>query len=125
MKNYTDIIRGLREDKDLKQIELANLLGTTQQYYSKYEAGEHELPIRALILLADYYGVSTDYLLGRTYYREMAASPKGDMTHEYTLDEAMSELRSLSATSRATAMEFILFLKMRETSAIKKMKDGE
>jgi transcriptional regulator with XRE-family HTH domain len=125
MNNYTDIIRGLREDRDLKQIELASVLGTTQQYYSKYETGEHELPIRALILLADYYGVSTDYILGRIDYNGCESNSKESITAEYSTNEAISEIRSLSAAGRATVMEFILFMNMRENAAKKKKKDGE
>ena len=63
MKNYTDIIRELREDRDLSQREIANLLGTTQQVYSRYEKGENEMPIRHLITLCNFYGVSADYVL--------------------------------------------------------------
>ena len=59
-------IRNLREDSDKTQEEIAGVLGTTQQVYSRYENGTNELPIRHLLRLADYYGVSTDYLLCRS-----------------------------------------------------------
>ena len=65
MKTYVDIIRELREDRDLTQKEVAQYLGTTQQVYSRYENGENELPVRHLIALCRYYHVSADYLLGR------------------------------------------------------------
>ena len=65
MKNYTDIIRELREDNDLTQANIAKILGTTQQVYSRYEKGENEMPIRHLITLCDFYNVSADYMLGR------------------------------------------------------------
>ena len=48
MKTYVDIIRELREDRDLTQKEVAQYLGTTQQVYSRYENGENELPVRHL-----------------------------------------------------------------------------
>lgn len=64
MKTYVDIIRELREDRDLTQKEIAQYLGTTQQVYSRYENGENELPVRHLIALCRYYHVSADYLLG-------------------------------------------------------------
>ena len=57
-------MRELREDKDLKQKDLAAVLGTTQQVYSRYEKGENEMPIRHLITLCRFYNVSADYLLG-------------------------------------------------------------
>ena len=58
-------LRDLREDKDLKQAEIAALLHTTQSQYSKYELGTREIPVHHLITLADYYRVSLDYLVGR------------------------------------------------------------
>ena len=59
-------IRDLREDNDLKQRQIAELLACDQSLYSKYERGERVLPLDAAEKLADYYGVSVDYLLGRT-----------------------------------------------------------
>lgn len=63
MKSYVDIIRELREDRDLTQKDIANVLGTTQQVYSRYEKGENELPVRHLITLCRFYNVSADYIL--------------------------------------------------------------
>lgn len=59
-------IRDLREDADKTQSELAAYLGTTAQYYGKYEKGERELPFSRAVQLADFYGVSLDYIAGRT-----------------------------------------------------------
>lgn len=64
MKKYFEIIRELREDKDLKQSDIAKLLGTTQQVYSRYEKGINEMPIRHIITLCKFYNVSADYILG-------------------------------------------------------------
>ncbi len=58
-------LRDMREDRDKTQRDIADLLHTTQQQYAKYEQGIQEIPVHHLIRLADYYGVSTDYLLGR------------------------------------------------------------
>ena len=63
-KNYVERIRELREDNDLKQKEVAEYLGTTQQVYSRYEKGENEMPIRHIVALAKFYNVTTDYILG-------------------------------------------------------------
>ncbi|MDY4138258.1 MAG: helix-turn-helix transcriptional regulator [Eubacteriales bacterium] len=63
-KEYWEILRELREDRDLRQAEIAAVLGTTQQVYSRYENGVNELPIRHLITLCRYYRVSADYVLG-------------------------------------------------------------
>lgn len=59
-------IRDLREDHDLSQAKLAKLLGMSQTGYSKYETGENDIPTAVLIKLADFYGVSIDYLLDQT-----------------------------------------------------------
>ena len=59
-------LRDLREDSDLTQKEIAEILGMSQTGYSKYETGENDIPTAILIKLADYYNTSTDYHLGRT-----------------------------------------------------------
>ena len=59
-------MRDLREDHDKTQQEIADVLGTSQTMYARYERGANELPVRHLIKLAEYYHVSTDYLLGRS-----------------------------------------------------------
>lgn len=59
-------IRDLREDKDLNQTQVAKMLGMSQTGYSKYETGENDIPTVVLIKLADFYNVSTDYILERT-----------------------------------------------------------
>lgn len=61
---YFEIIKNLRIDRDLSQAEVAALLGTTQSYYSQYEAGKYALPIHHLITLCNFYNVSADYILG-------------------------------------------------------------
>ncbi|MCC2259571.1 helix-turn-helix transcriptional regulator [Intestinimonas aquisgranensis] len=55
-----------RVDKDLKQKEVAAILEMSPEVYRRYEKGLREIPVWALIKLADYYQTSTDYLLGRT-----------------------------------------------------------
>lgn len=59
-------IRDLREDNDLTQRQVAQMLGMSQTGYSKYETGENDIPTAILIKLANYYKTSVDYLLGRT-----------------------------------------------------------
>lgn len=59
-------IRNLREDKDLNQTAVAKMLHMSQTGYSKYETGENDIPTPVLIKLADFYGVSIDYMLGQT-----------------------------------------------------------
>lgn len=63
---YQRRLRDLREDHDKTQQQIADILGTSQTMYARYERGANELPLRHLLTLAEYYGVSTDYLLGRS-----------------------------------------------------------
>ena len=63
MKEYWQVLRELREDRDIKQSTIAQLLGTRQQVYSRYENGVNEMPIRHLRTLCEFYGVSADYVL--------------------------------------------------------------
>lgn len=64
MKEWYEVLRGLREDRDLKQADVARLLGTTQQVYSRYENGINEIPLRHIVTLCRFYRVSADYILG-------------------------------------------------------------
>lgn len=59
-------IRDIREDKDMTQKQISQLLNCTQQTYSRYETGEITIDIYNLIKLAKFYSTSTDYLLGLT-----------------------------------------------------------
>ncbi len=59
-------IRDLREDRDLKQKQLAEFLNCSQQVYSNYELGQRDIPTDVLIRLSKFYDVSVDYLLGLT-----------------------------------------------------------
>ena len=59
-------IRDLREARDLSQTEIAKVIKTTQQQYSKIESGRSDISGEKLILLAEFYNVSTDYILGLT-----------------------------------------------------------
>ncbi len=72
MKEYWQTLRDLREDHDLTQSDIAHVLGTTQQVYSRYEKGINELPIRHLITLCRFYGVSADSVLGLDRRKEGA-----------------------------------------------------
>ena len=59
-------LRDLREDNDLSQLDVANILKISQQHYSMYESGKKELPVHHFITLAKYYRVTLDYMAGLT-----------------------------------------------------------
>lgn len=63
---YFPRLEDLRNDKDKTQVEIAALLNLNREVYRRYEKGQREIPVWAVIKLADYYATSADYILGRT-----------------------------------------------------------
>lgn len=63
MRTLQEKIRGIREDNDLTQAQVAAFLGTSQTMYARYERGANELPIRHLVNLCRLYNLSADYFL--------------------------------------------------------------
>lgn len=59
-------LKSIREDKDITQKTVAEFLHIKQNTYSQYETGQRQLPLEALVKLSEYFGVSTDYILGLT-----------------------------------------------------------
>ena len=70
INNYLRRLKGLREEKNLNQQQIADILNISQRTYSYYENGR-DIPTLLLIKLADYYNVSVDYLLNRTNNRKI------------------------------------------------------
>ncbi len=68
---YIRIIRDLREDNDKTQQEIADVLGTSQTMYARYERGANEIPVRHILTLCRYYNVSADYILGLSKNKEI------------------------------------------------------
>ena len=66
MANFSERIRALRRKNGMTQEALGKIIGVGQDSISIYEKGKHYPEVRNLMILADYFGVSTDYLLGRT-----------------------------------------------------------
>lgn len=64
MRTFLEKLRGLRDGNDLTQAQIAQVLGTSQTMYARYERGANEMPIRHLVTLCRYYNVSADYFLG-------------------------------------------------------------
>ena len=68
---YFQRLRDLREDMDMNQTQIAELLHTSQTVYSRYERGFQTIPVEHLLILADFYKVSVDYILGRTNIKKL------------------------------------------------------
>ena len=72
-------LRALRDDNDLTQQRVAEILGTSQTMYARYERGANELPVRHLVTLCKLYNVSADYLLGT---RPSKLRPQGQVSRD-------------------------------------------
>ena len=112
MKKCNEIIRELREDHDLTQPQVARLLGTSQQYYSKYERGARELPLRHVLTLADYYQVSVEYLLGKSKYK---IPPEKEILSQTFVDsctvgQLLEQMLGLDQNRRRNLLEYLSFL---------------
>ena len=125
MKSCHELLRELREDNDLKQSDIAEIIGTTQQQYSKYETGETEPSLRVLSILADYYKVSADYLMGRKDCLNGVPGLDIKLVAEHTIGEVLTDILSLNKTGRASVVEYISLQKLKENCTKKKAVDGE
>ena len=114
MKNYQEIIRDLRTDRDLTQTDIAKVLGTKQQHYSKYENGENEMPVRAFVVLADFFGVSVDYLLGRPAGGQDYDVLESKINSNTTAGEVISDILSLDPANCDAVVDYIFMQKLKE-----------
>ena len=124
MKPLHVLLREMREDKDIKQQTIADLIGTTQQQYSKYEKGISDLPLRVLPILAEFYDVSADFLIGRKgdYYNIPNMEMK--VTKTKTAKDMLNDVLSLDSASRAAVVEYIFLQQLKEEHYRQKEKDG-
>ena len=67
---YIKRLKDLREDNDLYQKQIADIIKVSQQYYSEYELEKRPIPLEKLIILADFYKVNLDYIVGRTFIKD-------------------------------------------------------
>jgi len=114
MKDYKEIIRDLRTDRDLYQADIAKVLGTTQQHYSKYENGEIEMPMRVFVVLADYYKVSVDYLLGRPAAGKGYDVLESKINNSTTVGNMVSDILKLNQRNRDAVVDYIFMQSLKE-----------
>ncbi len=112
MKQVKDIIKDIREDRDLKQKEVAQILGVNQQYYSKYETGEYEIPTRHIINLCKYYNLSADYLLGLIDYE----SPIGNILNKDKVnnEDILTKITLLDENEKIKVDEYINLISVKK-----------
>lgn len=111
MKELRELIRDLRDDRDLKQKTVATHLGLSQQTYSNYENGRREIPIWVVAELAKYYKVSADYLLGVDNSYLGNTNLRNYYLKDITMHDVIYDIHTLNGNSRKELFRYIQYLK--------------
>jgi len=112
-------IKDLREDRDLKQSEIAKILNTTQSYYAQYENGKRQIPFERMVDIAEFYDVSLDYIAGRT--NDKKGLSKSTMSPRET--EIIKKFRCLNEQRKGEVIGTINLLFKQENEEQSKMQD--
>lgn len=113
-KTTSDLLRDLREDKDMSQREVAEVLGISQQQYSQYESGLSELSLRYFSKLAELFDVSADYLLGRTERSKDKSFKNVYVTRDCSCTKLMDSILMLSDDGRKSVVEYVELQRIKE-----------
>ena len=108
-----EVLAELRKDKNLKQKDLADLLNLSIGTISNYETGSHELDFTTLNKLADFFQVSTDYMLGRTTLPYDISKLNEPLMGDVTISSLANTLLNMSPEDLASAIEYINLLRYR------------
>ena len=120
MKTCAEIIKGLREDKDLTQSQMAKHINTSQQQYSNYETGESDPPLKSLLLLSAFHQVSLDYLVGKTDCKEGIDALGKKVCQNYSVGALVSDVLSLGEKGRLSVIDYVDLQKLRKQYSTKK-----
>ena len=123
MKPLHILLRDLRIDRDVKQQTIAELISTTQQQYSKYEKGVSDLPLRVLPILAEFYDVSADFLIGRKGDYFNIPNLEQRVTKTKTAEDMIADVMSLDSAGREAIVDYIFLQKLKEEHYRQKEKD--
>lgn len=114
IKHISEIVRNLREDRDLYQKDVAKALGMTQQQYSNYENGSSEFSAHYIVILAKFFNVSADYLLGLSDCKHKPEALQQPIIPGCTAEHLLDMILSLSKCGRQNAVELIKMIKIKE-----------
>jgi len=109
-----DMIQELRKDKKLDQKDLAKLLNVTIGTISNYENGEHNPSYESIIILADFFDVSVDYLLGHTTLRSSLLKFNKEICNEYTYGDLVNSILNFQLKELQSLIEYVELLKLRK-----------
>ncbi len=107
-------LKDLRESKNLKQTNVAEYLNISQQVYSRYKGGKHELPVHFLEPLSKFYNVSTDYLLGISVNKNDLTSISHQMYGKRSLKELLDDIALLDAENIFLLNDYIDYLTLKQ-----------
>ena len=110
MTNIHIKIKNLREEKNLKQREVADYLGISQQAYSYYELDKREIPSRHIAKLSQIYGVSADYLLGLKPVQAETYNLNATFIQGVKVKDVLISLQGLNQNNKKEAMKFLSYL---------------
>ena len=99
-------LRDLKEDNDLTQKQVSEIIGVSMNHYGKYERGEIDIPLEKAVILADHYNVSLDYLSGRSIHRH------GDDHPDFSPDEIelINNFRALTERQKGKIEMYVQML---------------
>lgn len=110
MSGYIARMRELREENNYTQSEVAEVLTITQQAYSRYETEQSELPLLHLERLADFYHVSTDYILARTDFPAVPPQAGRLYIDGHTVEEMLVLMECLNDRGRRSLADYLRYL---------------
>lgn len=114
MRSFGDILTSLREERGIYQKELAAILKVSVGTVSNYENNIHFPDQEALLQLADYFGVTVDYLLGRTSYRYSLDTLNEEYAPGMTVAELVNIIQHFSPQNTASFLDYIELLQLRQ-----------
>lgn len=114
MRSFGEILTSLREERGIYQKELAAILKVSVGTVSNYENNIHFLDQEALLQLADYFGVTVDYLLGRTSYRYSLDTLNEEYAPGMTAAELVDIIQHFSPQNTASFLDYIELLQLRQ-----------
>ena len=114
MRSFGEILTSLREERGIYQKELAAILKVSVGTVSNYENNIHFPDQEALLQLADYFGVTVDYLLGRTSYRYSLDTLNEEYAPGMTVAELVDIVQHFSPQNMASFLDYIELLQLRQ-----------
>ena len=112
--NFGQILRTLREERGIYQKELASYLNVSISTISNYENGVHFPDFELLSLIADFFGVTADYLIGRTKFPYDISVLDNHLTEDYSVTDLVNTVLTFSSRESTALKDYVEFLQLRQ-----------